>query len=421
MSEKDLVDINSFKEKSLKIYESLVSGKGINHIIQVSSEIMGNPISLSDSSYRLLEYSKDIEVEDPIWKDIVSFGYSSFEVVKKFNREKVIERIVESDFPVIIDTGIGEEMTRILGKVTISEKIVGYIGVFEVNHKLTKMDVKLADVLCSVLSVELSKNPSISNLTGSLSENLIIDLLNGSDIDKSTIQERLKSASWIPLDNFYLLYIPIEENSTANFKIEHLRSYLERLSPYFKSVYYNKSIVLLMNYSDNDDMDNIWMEIKSLIDNHDLKAGVSFSFSSLKRLNKYYEQGKISQHIGSRLNKKSSMYYFDDYYHLFIMNKLDDDISLIAYCHKGILKLVKSDKKNSTSYASTLYEYINNSYNLTNTAKKLYIHKNTMLHRLDRIKEISGIKSLEMEDMFKIQLTYKIMKYIEVYNQGVFD
>lgn len=223
------------------------------------------------------------------------------------------------------------------------------------------------------------------------------------------------------MDKFYLIYIPIEEKSSANFKIEHLRSYLERLSPYFKTVYTNTSIVLLINYNQEDKLIDVWKDINSLLENHDLKAGVSFSFCDLKRLNKYYQQGKLSFNIGSSLDKKSFMYYYDDYYHFYILDILGNDISLKEYCHEGILKLFKSDKNHSTKYAYTLYEYINNSYNLTNTAKKLFIHKNTMLHRIERIKEISKIDSLEKEDMFKIQLTYKVMEYVEVYGNGGFE
>ncbi|MBG0764224.1 MAG: hypothetical protein H0S78_04940 [Tissierellales bacterium] len=127
------------------------------------------------------------------------------------------------------------------------------------------------------------------------------------------------------MDKFYLIYIPIEEKSSANFKIEHLRSYLERLSTYFKTVYTNTSIVLLINYNSEDKSQDVWKDINSLLENHDLKAGVSFRFSDLKRLNKYYQQGKLSFNIGSSLDKKSFMYYYDDYYHFYILDILGNE------------------------------------------------------------------------------------------------
>ena len=406
----------SFKDKCLLIYEALVSGKGVSHIIDIASDVMDNPISLSDSSYRHLAYSK-VDVNDPIWNEIVSSGYVSFEVVKEFNREKVIEKIAYNELPIIVNTGIGEHMTRILGKVVVSGKIVAYIGVFEVNHKLDEEDVKLAQILCSVLALELAKDPVISSLTGSLYENLLIDLINGLAIDDLVLKERLKSSLWIPRKNFYVLYIPIEEKSDTGLKVEYLRRSLEGLFSYFKTVYLNGAIILLMNYDDKKDLDSIWDDISPLLASHQLKAGVSFEFANLEKLKTYYQQARDAYYIGITVNPNSLIYYFNNYYYISLLNKLNKNTSLYDYCHKGILKLLEYDKENSTDYFSTLYEFINNSFSITKTAKKLYIHKNTMLHRIERIKEISEINPLEEEDIFMIYLTYKIVDYLGFYDK----
>lgn len=402
-----------FKDKCLKIYESLVSGKGLNHIIQIASDLMGNPVSLSDSSFRHLAYSSNMEVNDPIWNDIILYGYRSYETVKKFNKEKVIERINESDLPILVNTGIGQNMSRILGKVLISGKPVAYLGVFEVNRKLTDEDINLSQVICSVLSVQLSKDPAISSLTGSLKENLIIDLLNGTSLDEIAMKERLQSSLWIPKSNFYILYIPIKEDSVTN--IEYLRFYLEKLSPYFNAVYLHDSILLLMNFSREEEIEGTWKEIQPLLASYGLKAGVSFRFSCLEKLKSFYNQAKNSYNIGIIADKEAYIYYFNDYYSLYLLNQLETKICLQDYCHKGILKLYDFDKQNSTYYCYTLYEYLNHSCSLTNTSKKLYIHKNTMIHRLERIREISGINEIEAEDKFKIYLTYKILDYMALF------
>lgn len=409
-------DIN-FKDKCLRIYEALVSGKGINHIIDISSNVIGNPISLSDSSFRNLAYS-NVAVNDPIWNEIVSSGYVSFEVVKEFNREKVIEKIAYSNTPIIVNTGIGKHMSRILGKIVVLGKIVAYIGVFEVNHKLDEVDVELTQILCSVLALELAKDPVISSLTGSLYENLLIDLINGLNIDHVVLQERLKSSLWIPRKNFYVVYIPIEKKSDTSLKVEYLRRNLEGLFSYFKTVFLNDAIILLMNYDDKKELTYIWDNISPLLTNYHLKAGVSFEFTSLEKLRTYYHQAREAYYIGNAINSGTLIYYFDDFYYINLLNKLSTNTSLYDYCHKGILKLLEYDKDNSSDYFSTLYEFINNSFSITKAAKKLYIHKNTMLHRIERIKELSEINLLEEEDMFRIYLTYRIVDFLNLYDKG---
>ena len=403
----------SIKEKSLKLYEALVSGEGINHIIEEASKILNNPVTLSDSSYRLIAFSNNTQVDDPIWNDLISLGYSSYDIVKKFNNEHIIEQISNHNKPVIIDTGIGSEIGRILGKVVVSGKIVAHIGVFAVNHDLTKADVELADILCSILACELEKDPCISNLTGSLQENLMIDLLNGNVNNKHQLQGQLKNACWVPKKNFYILYISLENNSTANPKVNYIRAHLERLNPNFKTIFFNESIVFLINFDKDEYIENLWPEISNLLSDYNLSAGISFQFSELISLNTFYNQAKKSYSIGKDINPEDIMYLFDDYYFFYLLDYLDQQIELDIYCHKGVLKLFQFDKKHNTKYYNTLYKYINNQFNLTETAKKLYIHKNTMLHRRDRIQEISGIDFSDDIDLFEIYLTFKIIDFNE--------
>lgn len=310
-----------------------------------------------------------------------------------------------------MNTGIGKNMSRILGKIVISGKTVAYIGIFEAYKKITNEDISFANTLCSVLAIELSKNSDFLCLADSIGENLLIKLLNNTNLDNFELNNDLKLSSWKPLKEFFIMYIPIKKNSTTMLKIENLRFHLEKLSVYFKSIYLNYSIILIMNFDDEENIKSLWGKIANLLSNHNLKAGVSFKFTNLKLLNSYYKQAIDSYKIGILADDNAIIYKFEDYYCIYLLNILSKEVNLLHFCHKKVMKLYDHDKKNSTEYFSTLYDYLNNSCSISETAKKLYIHKNTMNHRIKRIKEISEINSIKQEDKFRIYLTYKILEY----------
>ena len=59
------------------------------------------------------------------------------------------------------------------------------------------------------------------------------------------------------------------------------------------------------------------------------------------------------------------------------------------------------------------YFYIlKNNQNSTLTAKDLFIHRNTMLYRINKIKELTNIDFSNTEETFQVLLSYKIMNYI---------
>lgn len=58
--------------------------------------------------------------------------------------------------------------------------------------------------------------------------------------------------------------------------------------------------------------------------------------------------------------------------------------------HPVVRKILKYDKDNSTDYLDTLETYLTFRCNVTDTAKQLHMHRNTLQHRIKKIEEIGG-------------------------------
>ena len=83
---------------------------------------------------------------------------------------------------------------------------------------------------------------------------------------------------------------------------------------------------------------------------------------------------------------------------------------LICACHPDILALAEEDSKNHGDRLNTLCTYLNMERSLLNTAKALYIHRNTLVYRITKI-----IDSLhyDIEDVYcrdYMKMTFRILK-----------
>jgi DNA-binding PucR family transcriptional regulator len=58
----------------------------------------------------------------------------------------------------------------------------------------------------------------------------------------------------------------------------------------------------------------------------------------------------------------------------------------------------------------TIEEFFKNNLNLTDTAAKLYIHRNTLLYRLDKINKCTGFDIKRFEDSWLFKLAWMIHK-----------
>ncbi|HEX6744327.1 MAG TPA: GAF domain-containing protein [Solirubrobacteraceae bacterium] len=75
----------------------------------------------------------------------------------------------------------------------------------------------------------------------------------------------------------------------------------------------------------------------------------------------------------------------------------------------GIERLLEYDERRRTHLLPTLEQYLGDRRSGATTARKLFIHPNTLRQRLDRIKKVSGLDLLE-EDLLSLELAVKLAR-----------
>lgn len=105
----------------------------------------------------------------------------------------------------------------------------------------------------------------------------------------------------------------------------------------------------------------------------------------------------------------SGLYHYYDYMvrqsmHL-VLGKQPKETML----HPLIRTLMAYDHRCHTDYLETFKVYLNNRCNVTDTAKQLHMHRNTLLHRVKRIEELLGTtfaESWELRRMLMLSFDY---------------
>ena len=78
-----------------------------------------------------------------------------------------------------------------------------------------------------------------------------------------------------------------------------------------------------------------------------------------------------------------------------------------------LLELKKHDEENETQYMETLRAYLEEHLSATQAARKLFIHRSTFLYRLDRIKEILQFDLDDPEEIFYLELSFRLLEQEE--------
>lgn len=395
-------------DSSAALLNSLIKGKGFNYIVQVGSEILGNPVLLVDASSKLLAFSSDTNVNDTIWDEFISLGYGSYKYLSPYVKNGLVEELYKNQLPVIIDSGFENNLRRIVGKVLVNDKIVGYVAVLENNRKFKDEDVYITSLLCDVISSEMQKNKTYENISGLMYEYLIIDLLDDKVGNYKIAEERLKSLFKGTCKNFIVATVNVPEKDRNSHKVEYIRWSSERLFQTCKTVCYDGDLIIILNIKYNEEVEYTKVKLTNFLRENNLVAGLSRTFSNIMDIRKYYTQSKKALRLGELLKKNAALLEYNDLYiyELFLLK--ENHTKIMEFCHPAIDRIIEYDKSNGTDYYNTLYQYLINGGNITLTARKLFTHRNTIAHRMNRITEITGMDLNDGNNRFKLFLTYKI-------------
>lgn len=73
-----------------------------------------------------------------------------------------------------------------------------------------------------------------------------------------------------------------------------------------------------------------------------------------------------------------------------------------------IKPLVDYDRSSGIELLNTLREYLNSNYNISQTARNLHIHRQSLLYRLNRISELTGMSMNSHDDLFVLEAMLRL-------------
>jgi sugar diacid utilization regulator len=117
-------------------------------------------------------------------------------------------------------------------------------------------------------------------------------------------------------------------------------------------------------------------------------AGLSDEFIDVTQINIYLQQANYAVDKGSQTCNENRLFHFSDYALLYMLSKCTGQFSAEYLYSKGLHILIEYDKNNHINYIETLDIYLKNEMNATQTAKELFLHRSSLLKRLNKINKL---------------------------------
>ena len=425
-------EIYNRQDSLLKKYKNIhdgfsqrtLSGGDLTEIVKLSSELVGNPVIMLDSGFNLLAYSDLPNNPKPL---------------KKFlnlkTREKVFTKVFTSGIPtdvanftlsikrklIIAD----QEITIRIIPIVYSNFIYGYIVVWETIRKLQAIDYIALESAATASAIERIKTRQIEENRNRIREDFFDDLLQGKIASVNALKNLAKINGIDPLRKHVVALIYHD-----NMKPEEIRNCIDIINEISVEKkrplsIFNRQNNLLMFVELHDDENKFSPEQKLKNFLEDVLKKIEQEFTNIKfRIgvsnvnNDFLNIGKSSLlaidmiKISNRFKEGKKIFYYTDLigYHL-IDEAVDQDQRQEFF--EGTLGLLNHyDISHKTDLMSTLESYFMANGNVSEAAKKMFIHRNTFIYRIDKIKDILKTDFTDAEQNFNYQLALKIFRII---------
>ena len=412
---------------SEELLDMLKDGCELQEIMDYGYKKLQNPILLVDASFNYLASAgMQEDVEEPIWE---------YTIRKGFMPESYLSCIeLESRSPE--ENGEGDENDDILRmkeeykelirhrmtsiRITRNRHVIGYLSIMERYTLVTEYDISLLRLLGGYLSIELAKSVGQSSFNFTLIESFLLSVLKDNIENPEEIEVRQKLFDIRLKKNLYVITVEISEEQTEPEEQVHLLSRLKKHLGCSNAVLLDDRAVVIYDTERTEEefCRQVLPDFTSLTEETECRAGVSYPFRKLRDLYAHYQQTLHCLEMGDILEIGSSVLRYDDvieYHMIFSFGKIAGMETLL---HHAVRILLKADRENDSDYTETLFTYISCGQNLSDAARMMGLHYNTLKYRINRIIAMTGLDLKDEKTIFKLMVTERALRILHRSESG---
>lgn len=364
----------------------------IQSLLAIGHEWLKLPIIMENASHNLLGILPEQKQTDALFESARENGGAKIETLLRLEEEGILPAIISSNRPVFLDWGIFKDSPRIAVCIKSSKNELLGTCVCLCNKESYRDEYRdIIALLARCASIILEKDIS-SVVKNSFSQlKFLTKLFSGEfrtqqmlDIYATALKQKLRPPyTFMAIGSSDGQYSALSQKKLYKFFHEYFPSLLWSPLPDETVIMHNAECALTF-----DDVIEI-IEHKLGVQN--LRYGISLPCFDIENLFAFKQQSLDILQISSQLSLKQRINKYEDNILPVLTTSFLKNNRNRAFYHPCISYLKEYDIKNKTEYLPTLSSYIHNNRSSSTTARALHLHRNTLLYRLNRIKELCNL------------------------------
>ena len=140
-----------------------------------------------------------------------------------------------------------------------------------------------------------------------------------------------------------------------------------------------------------------------------VSVGISTVVSGIQELAQAYREARIALEVGKVFDTEKDIISYDNLGIGRLIYQLPTTL-----CELFLKEVFKKESINVLDQETigTIQKFFENNLNVSETSRKLFVHRNTLVYRLDKIKKLTGLDLREFDDAIIFKVAMMVNKYL---------
>lgn len=402
---------HKYEEWNQKLFEASLVNASVQTLLDLTDPIIPNPMAVVGMDFKVIAVKHDIF--QGLYNSTLGSDEESaslvFTLKQDPNYEEAYHRVGYFYYP-----GNDVATPSLCVNIRRFDHTVYRLLYMEGEAPLDETFGFVLEHLARMISHAFSNNIVDSHDVRHQLHQIFTTVLTDSGADYVEVSHQLSSHGWQSSHYYICILIRTGLLDLKNLTFRSLCSYVENAIPASCAIVHRENVVVYINLDlCRMTEDEISQKLAGFIRDSFLNAGYSRRLLGHFNFQRQYVQASIALKVGSRKNPHRWIHHFNDIALPYLLEQTTKRLPAYMVCHEKLLALkYKSEETNSQLYR-TLRCYLENHQSITKTAQELYIHRSTLLYRLDRIQEILKSDYTDPDEILYLLLSFRLIEMEE--------
>lgn len=382
--------------------------------------VFHNPIILFNGNHQVLAMSQQYldEEMDEEWTYIEKYGYPSLKGMKARKKTQFLGDIERAQY---FPSGNNVNYGSLSSPIRFRDKMCGRIVVIERDRPLNPGDAQLISILVDELRLPLAEQRDATEME--LNFDCISSLIDGRATNPQSLALQLSSLNWKANSTFKVCKIRLPHTKEYQSTKEQLILESLRRQNTGSAILRNGSYLYMVQDIERFPESQTREALHQLVVYNQLYCAESLPLQGIHNLHFLREQAdyamdRSEEERHSKNDRKEAgeeSRHFASFYRYAIDYLIcSGDLGKSMYAvHPGLLKLWYNSQDDPDNSLDTYICYLKNGRSLKKTSEQLFLHRNTLVYRINKMNEQYSLNAEDAYTEDYISLSLRVLKNIE--------